>query len=371
MTSERARVHRIALLAGDGIGPEVMHEARATLDAVSARAGDLRIAVEAFEAGAGHHLRTGTAIEPGTLERLADFDAILAGPFGNPGVPDAPVLWATILAMRQRFDQYVNLRPARLLPGVQSPLRTAESAGLDIVVVRENTEGEYSGVGGRVHRGRDTETAIETSLFTRSGVERIIRYAFHHARERGRRRVTSATKSNALRHAMPFWDEVFEEVAGEFPEIEHDSVLIDALVARVLTHPGSLDVVVASNLFGDILSDLTAAAAGSLGVGPSANLDPTRTNPSLFQAIHGSAPDIAGRGVANPIGEIMSVSLMLEFLGEREAAVAIEEAVATSTADPATRTRDLGGTASTHEAGEAVRAALAAAGVASPAGARI
>jgi tartrate dehydrogenase/decarboxylase/D-malate dehydrogenase len=353
------RAHRIALIPGDGIGPEVMGEAQATLEAVAALYG-FTIAVESFDAGAAHYLRTGSAIDAGTFDALPDFDAILVGPFGDPRVPDAPVLWGTILAMRQRFDQYVNLRPARLLPGVESPLRTADEGGLDIVVVRENTEGEYSGVGGRVHRQRDTEVAVETSVFTRSGIERVVRYAFDYAREHGRGRVTSATKSNALRHAMPFWDEVVERVAGDFPEIECESVLIDALVARVVTHPGALDVVVASNLFGDILTDLTAAAAGSLGVGPSANLDPTRTHPSVFQAIHGSAPDIAGRGVANPIGEILSVALMLEFLGEAEAARAIEAAVASSTADPSTRTRDLGGTASTTLAGEAIRSSLSA-----------
>lgn len=335
-----------------------MYEAQATLEAITQLDDGFSVTVESFEGGAGLHLRTGAPFVPGTFDRLAEFDAILAGPFGDPRVPDAPLLWGTILAMRQRFDQYVNLRPALLLPGVQSSLRSADSTGIDIVVLRENTEGEFSGAGGRVHRGRDAEVAVETSVFTRFGVERIIRYAFQYARERGRRRVTSATKSNALRHAMPFWDEVFAEVAGDFPEIEHETELIDALVARIVTHPGSLDVVVASNLFGDILTDLTAAAAGGLGVGPSANLDPTRANPSLFQAIHGSAPDIAGRGVANPIGEIMSVALMLEFLGERQAAARIDAAAASSTADSATRTRDLGGTATTREAGAAVRAAL-------------
>ena len=197
----------------------------------------------------------------------APFDAILVGPFGDPQVPDAPVLWGTILAMRQRFDQFVNLRPARLLPGIEGPLRTAADGGLDIVVVRENTEGEYGGVGGRVHQGRESEVAVETSVFTRGGIERVVRYAFEYARDHGRTRVTSATKSNALRHAMPFWDEVVEQVAGEFPAIEWEHSLIDALVARVITRPGSLDVIVASNLFGDIISDLTAAAAGSLGVG--------------------------------------------------------------------------------------------------------
>ena len=287
-----------------------------------------------------------------TLDRLGGFDAILAGPFGDPRVPDAPVLWGTILAMRHRFDQYVNLRPARLLAGVQSPLRSADAAGLDIVVVRENTEGEYSGAGGRLHHGRDNEVAVETSVFTRRGIERIVRYAFEYAREHGRSLVTSATKSNALPHAMPFWDEVVEALRADYPDIRCESALIDALAARVITAPGTLDVIVASNLFGDILSDMTAAAVGGLGVGPSANLDPTREHPSLFQAIHGSAPDIAGKGVANPVGEILSVALMLEFLGERDAAAAIEAAVATATAEPSGRTRDLGGTAGTREAGD-------------------
>jgi tartrate dehydrogenase/decarboxylase / D-malate dehydrogenase len=352
-------MHRIALLPGDGIGPEVMTEARATLDAAAARFG-FDVAIESYDAGAAHYLRTGRPIDDGVLDELGSFDAILVGPFGDPQVPDVPVLWGTILAMRQRFDQYVNLRPARLLPGIDGPLRTAAEQGLDVVVVRENTEGEYGGVGGRVHRGRDTEVAIETSVFTRAGIERVVRYAFEYARDHGRSRVTSATKSNALRHAMPFWDEVVEEVAGEFDGIEWEHALIDALVARVVTRPGSLDVIVASNLFGDIVTDLTAAAAGSLGVGPSANLDPSRRHPSLFQAIHGSAPDIAGRGVANPIGEILSVALMLEFLGEDDAAKALEAAVDQTTADPATRTRDLGGDATTASVGEAIRAALAA-----------
>jgi tartrate dehydrogenase/decarboxylase / D-malate dehydrogenase len=335
-----------------------MSEARATLDAVAAAHGGFAVTVESFEAGAGHHLRTGSVMEADTLARLGGFDAILAGPFGDPRVPDALVLWGTILAMRHRFDQYVNLRPARLLPGVRSPLRTADEGGLDIVVLRENTEGEYSGAGGRVHRGRANEVALETSVFTRTGIERIVRYAFTYAREHSRSLVTSATKSNALPHAMPFWDEIVDEVGSEFPEIERESALIDALAARVVTAPSSLDVIVASNLFGDIVTDLTAAAVGGLGAVPSANLDPSRTYPSLFQAIHGSAPDIAGKGVANPIGEILSVGLMLEFLGEPEAAAAIDAAVASSTPNPAWRTRDLGGTAGTREAGEAIRLLL-------------
>jgi tartrate dehydrogenase/decarboxylase / D-malate dehydrogenase len=344
-------------MPGDGIGPEVIAEARATLELAATLRG-FTVEIEQFDVGAGHHLATGRPMDPDLPERLADFDAILAGPFGDPRVPDDVVLWGSILAMRQRFDQYINLRPARALPGVESPLRTAEPGMLDVVVVRENTEGEYSGVGGRVHRGHPDEVAVETSVFTRTGTERVIRYAFDYARKHGRRLVTSATKSNALRHAMPFWDEVTDEVASGFPEIEHEHVLVDALAARVISDPGSLDVVVASNLFGDILTDLTAAAAGSLGTGASANLDPTRAHPSLFQAIHGSAPGIAGRAIANPVGEVLSVALMLEFLGEHCAAAALERAVGLSTESPATRTVDLRGEASTRAAGAAIRAQL-------------
>ena len=351
--------YRIAVLPGDGIGPEVIAEAEATLE-LAATLGGFEIAIEHFAAGAAHHLRTGAPMDADLPDRLAEFDAILCGPFGDPGVPDALVVWGTILALRQRFDQYVNLRPARVLPGVVSPLRAIEPGDLDIVVVRENTEGEYSGIGGRLHQGHPGELALETAVFTRRGIERIVRYAFDYARDHGRRRVTSATKSNAFRHAMPLWDEVVTEVAADYPEIEYAHALIDALAARVISAPQSLDVVVASNLYGDILTDLTAAAAGSLGTGSSANIDPTRANPSLFQAIHGSAPTIAGLNVANPLAEIMSVTLMLAFLGEPETAAAIDRAVQRSTADPSTRTADLGGRASTRAAGEAVRAELAA-----------
>jgi tartrate dehydrogenase/decarboxylase / D-malate dehydrogenase len=355
MPSMASRSYRVAVLPGDGIGPEVIAEAQATLE-VAAELGGFSVAVETFEAGGAHHVTTGRPMAPELPDRLAGFDAILAGPFGDPRVPDSVILWGTILALRQRFDQYVNLRPARTLAGVPGALR---SGTLDVVVVRENTEGEYSGAGGRVHRGSGDEVAVETAVFTRVGTERVIRYAFEYARAHGRRRVTSATKSNALRHAMPFWDEVMAQVAAEYPEIEHDSALIDALAARVVSHPGSLDVIVASNLFGDVLSDLTAAAAGSLGTGPSANLDPSRAHPSLFQAIHGSAPDIAGRGIANPIAEILSVALMIEFLGQPASAHAIERAVDAAAADADTRTPDIGGSADTRRAGEAIRGHLA------------
>jgi tartrate dehydrogenase/decarboxylase/D-malate dehydrogenase len=348
----------VAVLLGDGIGPEVISEAEAILDDAAALGG-FAVTVEHFQAGGAHYLATGTAMAADVPERLADFDAILAGPFGDPRVADSVVLWGTILELRRRFDQYVNLRPVRALPGVPSALSKIGAEDFDVVVVRENTEGEYSGAGGRVHRASEHEVALETSVFTRAGTERVIRYAFDYARRHGRRRVTSATKSNALRHAMPFWDEVMDQVAAEHPDIEHESVLIDALAARVVSDPKSLDVIVASNLFGDVLSDLTAAAAGSLGTAPSANLDPTRANPSLFQAVHGSAPDIAGRGIANPVAEILSVALMLEFVGEGAAATAIEQAVRSSTADPRTRTPDLHGHATTRAAGEAIRAHLA------------
>lgn len=349
--------YRVAVLPGDGIGPEVIAEAGATLE-LAARLGGFRVELETFGAGGAYYLATGAPMAPDAVERLAGFDAILAGPFGDPRVPDSVVLWGTILELRQRFDQYINLRPVRVLPGVPGALRALDSGVLDTVVVRENTEGEYSGAGGRVHRGGEGEVAVEVAVFTRAGTERVIRYAFEYTRARGRHRVTSATKSNALRHAMPFWDEIVEEVCAEYPEIEHESVLIDALAARVVSDPATLDVIVASNLFGDVLSDLTAAAAGSLGTAPSANIDPSRSHPSLFQAIHGSAPDIAGRGVANPVGEILSVALMLEFLGESAYAAAIERAVDASTANPQTRTPDLGGSASTRVAAQAIREAL-------------
>ena len=333
----------------------MISEAEATL-ARSAELGGFEVLTEHFEAGAGHMLRTGAPMDEDVPGRLASFDAILFGPMGDPRVPDVPVLWGTILSLRKLFDQYVNLRPARAMPGVPSPLRGVDGGGLDIVVVRENTEGEYSGIGGRLHSG-DAELAVEVATFTRRGIERIVRYAFEYARDHGRP-LTSATKSNALRHAMPFWDEVVEAVAADFPGVAYEHALVDALAARVITAPESLSVIVASNLHGDILSDITAAAAGSLGVGASANIDPSRAHPSLFQAVHGSAPTIAGQGIANPLAEIMSVSLMLEFLGEPGAAAAIDRAVEHSVADPATRTADLGGSAGTRAAGEAVRAAL-------------
>jgi tartrate dehydrogenase/decarboxylase/D-malate dehydrogenase len=351
---------RIAVIPGDGIGPEVIPQAVAALEAAATAHGGLRIAAESLPWGAEHYLTHGCVMPDDGPDRLAGFDAILAGPVGDPRIPDTVTVWGLILALRQAFDQYVNLRPARLLPGVRGPLADVAPEAVDMVFVRENTEGEYGGAGGRVHRDRPAEVAVETSVFTRAGIERIVRYAFEHARATGRRKVTSATKSNALRHAMPLWDDVFSAVGSEYPDIEQDSCLIDALVARMVSRPDSLDVVVASNLFGDILTDLGAAIAGSLGLGPSANLDPTRRHPSLFQAIHGSAPDIAGRGIANPVAEIWSAAMLLDFCGEPDAGRAVFDAIAETVADPARRTADLGGTASTAQVGAAVGAAITA-----------
>jgi tartrate dehydrogenase/decarboxylase/D-malate dehydrogenase len=289
----------------------------------------------------------------------AKADAILLGPVGDPRVPDHVTLWGLLLPLRQRFQQYINLRPARLLAGVRSPLVGVELAGgIDIVCVRENTEGEYAGVGGRVHQGTAEEVAIQSSVFTRTGTERVIRFAFEYARAHGRAKVTSATKSNAMQHGMVFWDDVFEEVAAKFPEITSERQLVDSLAARIVAKPHTLDVVVASNLFGDILTDICAAVTGSLGLAPSANLNPERRYPSLFQGVHGSAPDIAGQGVANPIAILWSTALMLEHLGEGESAAALMRAIERVLADGRIRTPDLGGTSTTREMGEAIRRAV-------------
>src|SRR5215469_1778380 len=293
-----------------------------------------------------------------TVLEQGGFDGILLGPVGDPRVPDHLTLWGLLLPIRQGFDQYVNLRPMRLLPGVTSPLEGKGPAEIDMICVRENTEGEYAGMGGRIHQGTPDEVAIQSSAFTRRGTERIIRYAFEYARQHGRKRVLSATKSNSLQYSMVFWDEVFQQVAVEYADIAHEQQLIDSLTARMVAKPESLDVIVASNLFGDILTDLGAAVAGSMGLAPSANLNPERRYPSLFQAIHGSAPDIAGQGIANPIASIWSAQLMLDHLGEQEAAALLMQAIEAVLAEGQVRTPDLGGTAITPQMGEAIRAHL-------------
>jgi tartrate dehydrogenase/decarboxylase/D-malate dehydrogenase len=352
------RRYQVAAIPGDGIGPEVIPEAISVLEAVAAADGGFSADVKSLDWGSERYLETGSLMPDDWAAHLSGFDSILAGPIGDPRLPDSITIWGLILTIRQSFGQYVNLRPVRLLPGVESALRTTGSDEIDIVFVRENTEGEYSGVGGRVHTGRPIEVAVESAVFTRTGTERIIRYAFEYARSQGRRKVESVTKSNAQRHSMVFWDEIFEEVAAEYPDLDSGSRLVDAAAAALVTDPGSFDVVVTSNLFGDILTDLGAAVTGGLGIAPSANLDPAGDRPGLFQAIHGSAPDIAGRGIANPIGEIWSVVLMLRYLGEHAASELLERAMLEALSRPVNHTADLGGSASTADLGLAVRTAL-------------
>jgi tartrate dehydrogenase/decarboxylase / D-malate dehydrogenase len=336
---------RIAVIPGDGIGAEVLDAARSVLDAVTARHG-VALEYEGFDWSCRRYTEQGAMMPPNGIDVLRGFDAVLLGAVGWPGVPDHVSLWGLLIPIRRAFRQYVNLRPIRVFPGVASPLRTADD--VDFVVVRENVEGEYSEIGGRIHRGFPEEAAVQESVFTRAGVTRIADYAFELAASR-RGYVTSATKSNGIVHTMPFWDEVVAERAAEHPDVRWDSEHIDALAAKFVLAPQRFDVVVASNLFGDILSDLAAAVAGSIGIAPSANLDPTRTHPSMFEPVHGSAPDIAGKGVANPIGAVWSAVLMLDHLGHPGAAAEVMAAVEAVLADPATRTADLGGTANTAE----------------------
>jgi tartrate dehydrogenase/decarboxylase/D-malate dehydrogenase len=311
-----------------------------------------------FPWGCEFYRRTGRMMDPDGLDRLRDFDAIYLGAIGDPAVPDHISVWELILPIRQRFDQYVNLRPMRLLPGVTGPLAGRTPAEVDMVCVRENSEGEYAGVGGRLHVGTAHEVAEQTSLFTRRGVERIARFAFDLAARRPRRRLASATKSNAMQHTMVLWDEAVDEVAKGYPNVEWRKYHVDALAARMVTDPASLDVIVASNLFGDILTDLGAAVSGSLGVAPGANLNPEREYPSMFEPIHGSAPDIAGRGIANPIGAIWAGALMLDHVGQSAAHDRIVAAIEQVLQDERARTPDLGGRARTSDVTSAVLARL-------------
>jgi tartrate dehydrogenase/decarboxylase/D-malate dehydrogenase len=318
-----------------------------------------RFALEfvAFPWGCDYYLETGHMMPPDALDTLRPFDAIYLGAVGAPSVPDHISVWELILPIRQRFGQYVNLRPVRLLPGIGSPLAGRGAAEIDMLCIRENSEGEYAGVGGRVHVGWPDEIAEQTGIFTRRGIARIARYAFTIARSRPRRLLASATKSNALQHSMVLWDEVVAEVAAEFPDVELRKYHVDALAARMITHPQTLDVIVASNLFGDILTDIGSAISGSMGVAPGANINPDRTAPSMFEPIHGSAPDIAGKGIANPIGAIWAGALMLDHLGERAAHDAIVDAIAKALSDDV-RTADLAGRATTVEMTHAVMGRL-------------
>jgi tartrate dehydrogenase/decarboxylase / D-malate dehydrogenase len=343
--------YRIALLPGDGVGPEVTAEARRAVDALG-----LPLEWTDLEWGSSHWHEHGRMMPEDGLETLSGHDAVLMGATGDPSVPDHVSLWGLVLEIRQRLDLWANVRPARLLEGIPCPLAGRAAAEVDMLFVRENTEGEYSGIGGRAHGGLPTEVAVETSVFTRHGVERVLRYAFELATGR-RGVVTSATKSNASRFGYVLWDEVAGEVADDFPGVRYERVLVDALAARMVRDPGSLDVVVASNLFGDILTDLAAAIQGGMGMAASANLAPGSGRVGVFEPVHGSAPDIAGRGIANPAGAIWSASLMLDHLGETEAARALMAALE-ETCREGPRTRDVGGEATTREVGEAVAARL-------------
>ncbi len=352
-----ARTARIAVIPGDGVGKEVIPAGIRVLERAVA-GGPLALEFVEFPWGCEFYRRTGRMMDPDALDRLQAFDAIYLGAVGDPGVPDHVSVWGLILPIRQRFDQYVNLRPMRLLPGVSCPLAGRGPVDVDMVCVRENSEGEYAGVGGRVHAGTPHEVAEQTSIFTRRGVERIARFGFELAARRPRRRLASATKSNAMQHTCVLWDEVVADVARDYAGVEWRPYHVDALAARMVTDPGSLDVILASNLFGDILTDLGAAVSGSLGVAPGANLNPERRHPSMFEPVHGSAPDIAGRGIANPIGAIWAGALMLDHLGAADAHDRILRAIEQVLAGDGPRTPDLGGRARTVEVAEAIAAAM-------------
>jgi tartrate dehydrogenase/decarboxylase/D-malate dehydrogenase len=350
------RLHRIAAIPGDGIGIETTAAALEVLAALAQRHG-FALDLEGFGWGCDHYVAHGEMMPADALERLAGFDAIMLGAIGRPDVPDAVSVWELIMPIRRHFQQFVNLRPVRHFAGVRSPLEDRLVEGVDMLVVRENTEGEYSDIGGVLRPPSAEEVALQVASFSRTGTDRVARHALGLAAGR-RGRLSSATKSNGLRHSMPFWDEVVAAAAADYPEVELRSVHVDALAAAFVLEPRELDVVVASNLFGDILSEVGAAIVGGIGLGPSANLDPTRRHPSMFEPIHGSAPDIAGRGLANPIGQIWATAMMLEHLGESAAAAAAMHAIAAVLAD-AELTPDLGGKASTSKVTDAVLGRLA------------
>ncbi|MBN9440315.1 tartrate dehydrogenase [Bosea sp. (in: a-proteobacteria)] len=352
------RTHRIAAIGGDGIGPEVIAAGLQALEACAERDGGFSLDVRSFDWGSDYYRKHGVMMPADGADQLRAFDAIYFGAVGAPDIPDHLTLWGLRLAICQPLDQYANVRPTRILPGIVSPLRHVSGPELDWVIVRENSEGEYSGVGGRVHRGLPEEVATDVSMFTRAGVTRIIRYAFEIARARPRKLLTVVTKSNAQRHGMVMWDEIAGEVAREFPDVTWDKMLVDAMTMRMTLKPETLDTIVATNLHADILSDLAAALAGSLGIAPTANLNPERRTPSMFEPIHGSAFDITGKGIANPVATFWTGAMMLEHLGEKAAAARLMRAVERVTADPALHTPDLGGKATTREVTDAVCEAL-------------
>ncbi len=347
------RRYEIAVIPGDGIGREVVPAAMTVLQAAAATGG-FELAWSEFSWSCETWAQTGQMMPDDALDQLKAFDSIFLGAVGSPEIPDHIPVWGLILPIRQSFEQYVNLRPMRLLPGATSPLAGRGPSEVDMICVRENSEGEYGGIGGRLHVGTPHEVAEQTAVFTRRGINRIVRYAFDVASSRPRRELASATKSNALQHSMVLWDEVVAEVANDYPDVRCVPYHVDALVARMVSHPQTLDVVVGSNLFGDIVSDLGAAISGSLGMGASGNINPDRQFPSMFEPIHGSAPDIAGRGIANPIGAIWAGAMMLEHLGEAEAAARVMAAIEEVLEEGAVATPDLGGTSTTAELAAAV-----------------
>jgi tartrate dehydrogenase/decarboxylase/D-malate dehydrogenase len=354
-TQAHNRRYSIAVIPGDGIGKEVMPEGVRALEAAASRFGfGLDLTWHDF-ACCDYYARHGRMLPDDWKDRIGGADAILFGAVGWPDtVPDHVSLWGSLLQFRREFDQYVNLRPVRLMPGVPSPLAGRQPGDIDFWVVRENTEGEYSSVGGHMFAGTEREVVIQETVMTRHGVDRVLRFAFDLASRRPRRHLTSATKSNGIAITMPFWDARVEAIASEFAGVTHDKYHIDILTAQFVLNPQRFDVVVASNLFGDILSDLGPACTGTIGIAPSANLNPERAFPSLFEPVHGSAPDIAGRGIANPVGQIWSVAMMLEHLGEAEAAAAVMRSIEQVLATPAGRTADLAGLANTHGCGKAI-----------------
>ena len=352
MTTER--VHKIAVIAGDGIGREVIPAGLAAVEAAAKGAG-VSLAITELPWGCDYDLKHGRMMDEDGFERLAGFDAIYLGAIGDPRVADHVAVWDLLLPLRQRFQQYVNLRPMRLLPGLVSPLANRGAADIDMVCVRENSEGEYAGLGGRIHVGTPHEVAEQTGLFTRHGIERILKYGFELASKRPRKMLASATKSNALRHSMVLWDEVADQVATGYPTVGWRKYHVDAIAARMVSHPQTLDVIVASNLFGDILTDIGSAISGSLGIAPGANINPEREYPSMFEPIHGSAPDIAGKGIANPIGCIWAGAMMLDHLGHRDLHDRIVGAIERVVASGKNRTPDLGGHAKTSELADAIR----------------
>jgi tartrate dehydrogenase/decarboxylase/D-malate dehydrogenase len=345
--------HKIAVIMGDGIGKEVVPEGTRVLNVAGERFG-FKLEWTPFPWSCEYYNSTGEMMPKNGLDILKEYEAIFLGAVGYPGVPDHVSLWGLLIPIRRGFQQYVNFRPIRNMRGITSPLRNIEAGKIDFCVVRENNEGEYSNIGGKMHEGTDQEFVVQEAVFTRKGVERIMRFAFDMARKREMKKVTSVTKSNGIVFTMPYWDEIFKRIAKEYRDVKTDQYHIDALSAMFVQHPEQFDVVVGSNLFGDILSDLGAAVAGSLGIAPSANLNPERKFPSMFEPVHGSAPDIAGKGIANPIGQILSGALMVHHLGYPEAASAIEKAVEIAVADRKIRTLDLGGEASTRLMGKAI-----------------